>query len=86
MGDLDAALALAEKAVRMLPANVRARQRLCAALVLLGREDDARAAMADLLRAQPGLSLAYVDATYPFKNTDDRQRFTGALLRAGLPE
>jgi hypothetical protein len=42
--------------------------------------------MADLLRAQPGLSLAYVDATYPFKNTDDRQRFTGALLRAGLPE
>jgi adenylate cyclase len=85
-GDLDAALTLAEKAVRMLPANVRARQRLCAALVLLGREDDARAAMADLLRAQPGLSLAYVDATYPFKNTDDRQRFTGALLRAGLPE
>lgn len=86
LGDLDAAVRLAEKAVRMLPANVRARQRLCAALVLLGREDEASEAMATLLRMQPNLNRAYIDATYPFKDRKDRSIFIEALGQAGLPE
>ena len=85
-GDLDSALALARTALKMLPANVRARQRLCAALALLGRIDEARAEMEELLKLQPDLGSAYIEATYPFKIPDEREFFVQALRLAGLPE
>ena len=76
--------ALAEKAVRMLPANVRARQRLCATLVLLGRPEG-QETMEELLRMQPNLTSSYITTTYPFSNPKDEEIFSGALLPAGLP-
>jgi tetratricopeptide (TPR) repeat protein len=85
-GEFEAALGLARTAVKMLPANVRARQRLCAALALLGRASEGQAEMADLLRLQPGLSSAYIESTYPFKIPGERELFIGALRTVGLPE
>ncbi len=86
LGNLDASLALAERAVRMLPANVRARQRLCATLMLLGRVSEGQETMAELLRMQPTLTGSYITATYPFRNSEDQDLFLGALIQAGLPE
>ena len=59
---------------------------LCAALALLGRTDEARAEMAELLKLQPDLGSAYIEATYPFKIPDEREFFLKALRLAGLPE
>jgi adenylate cyclase len=84
LGDLGASRVLAEKAVRLQPANVRARQRLVAVLAAQGRDDEARAAAAELARLQPDFSLDYVDTTYPFEAVEERQPFVAAIRRAGL--
>lgn len=84
LGDSEAARASAAKAVRLQPGNVRARQRLVAALSELGRVEDARAAAAELMRMQPDFALDYIDTTYPFRVDGDRQRFVDALQRVGL--
>jgi len=74
----------AVKAVRLQPGNVRARQRLVAALRVLGRSEEAHTAAAALTRLQPDLSVDYIDTTYPFQMAEDRSRFIEALRRAGL--
>jgi adenylate cyclase len=84
MGDFVASYACAEKAVRLQPVNVRAHQRLVAALSALGRNDEAIVTAAELRRLQPDLSLDYVETTYPFQFSVERDRFIAALRAAGL--
>lgn len=84
LGNHDEAIATAEKAVRAHVGNVRARQRLVAALSAHGAGERARAAAAELARMQPALDVAYIDDTYPFMQTDQRDRFVDALRDAGL--
>ena len=84
LGQLDAARIAAEKAVRLQPGNVRARQRLVAVLAELGHLDGARAQAAELLRMQPALNRDYIDTTYPFQSEVERERFVAALRSAGL--
>jgi len=79
LGNLDEAISTAEKAIRILPGNVRARQRLVAALSLRGSSDRAQAAAVELSRLQPTLDVAYIDDTYPFMLSDERRRFIDAL-------
>ena len=86
LGEPETAATLAVNAVQRQPSNVRARQRLVAALAVLGREDEARAALTELLKLQPDFSIAYVDATYPFAIARQRDLFVAALRRAGLPQ
>jgi adenylate cyclase len=84
LGDLDEAIATAEKSVRAHVGNVRARQRLVAALSARGLEDRARAAAAELAKMQPTLNVAYIDDTYPFMLSDQRARFIDALSAVDL--
>ena len=84
LGDLAAAHGLAEKAVRLQPANVRARQRLVAVLAAQGLDDKARAEAAELTRLQPDFSLDYIETTYPFAAAEEREAFVAAIRRAGL--
>jgi adenylate cyclase len=84
LGDIDEAIATAEKGVRAHVGNVRARQRLVAALSAKGLEDQARAAAAELAKMQPDLDVAYIDDTYPFMLPDQRAGFVDALRAAGL--
>lgn len=77
------AVAAAEQAISINPDNVRARQRLTAALGHLGRTGEARDALASLLRRQPDLSLEYIDSTYPFRLAEDREFFLVGLRKAG---
>jgi adenylate cyclase len=84
LGDFQASRASAEKAVRLQPANVRARQRLVVALSSLGLDTEARVAAAELTRMQPDLTLDYVDTTYPFQSGVERDSFVAAMQRAGL--
>jgi adenylate cyclase len=84
LDDLDEAIATAEKALRIQPGNVRARQRLVAALSLRGFSDKAQAAATELSRLQPTLDIAYIDDTYPFMWSHERERFIGALRSVAL--
>ena len=69
---------------RIQPGNVRARQRLVAALSLSGLNDMAQAAAVALSRLQPALDVAYIDDTYPFMLSHERERFIDALRSASL--
>ncbi len=82
--DFQEAVPFAEKAIRALPSYVRARQRLASCLGHMDRQADARVAMTELLELQPGFSQAYIDATYPFRNPEDRDFFIAGLRKAGL--
>jgi Flp pilus assembly protein TadD len=84
LGNFDEAILLADKAVRAQPGNVRARQRLVAALNLRGQSDKARAAAVELSRLQATLDVAYIDDTYPFLLPHERDLFLGALRASGL--
>ena len=84
LDNLDEVIATAEKAIRIQPGNVRARQRLVAALSLSGSSDAARAAAVELSRLQPALDVAYIDDTYPFLLSHERKRFIDALRSAFL--
>jgi tetratricopeptide (TPR) repeat protein len=81
--ELEQAVAAAEQAIRVNPSNVRARQRLTAALGHLDRKDEARDALASLLQRQPDFSLPYIDSTYPFRLAEDREFFLAGLRKAG---
>lgn len=80
------AINYARRALDIGPANVRARQRLAAALGQAGKLEEAQTALNELLRRQPGFSIAYIDETYPFRNPEDRALFIDGLHKAGLPE
>ncbi len=75
----------AQKSIEANPQNVRAQQRLSASLGHMGRKDEARAALEQLMQRQPDFSLAYIDDTYPFKLAEDRAYFIDGLRKAGLP-
>ena len=84
LDNLGEAISTAEKAIRIQPGNVRARQRLVAALSLRGLSDTARAAAVELSRLQPTLDVAYINDTYPFMFSHERERFIDALRSASL--
>jgi TolB-like protein/Tfp pilus assembly protein PilF len=84
--ELDEAADLNDKAARINPGNIRAHTRLACALAHLDRPDEARAAFAKALELKPDFDTAFVDATYPFRNPDDREYFLDGLRKAGLPE
>jgi adenylate cyclase len=85
LGELEQARVDAENAVRLQPANVRARQRLVAVLAELGHSEAARQAASELLELQPEFNRDYIETTYPFQSAEERERFIGALRSAGLP-
>jgi adenylate cyclase len=74
----------AEKAIEAQPWFVRSYQRLASCLGHMGREEQARDVVQNLLQRQPDFSLSYVDATYPFRKPADREFFLAGLKKAGV--
>jgi len=52
----------------------------------LGREEEARAYMAEGLKMRPDRSLEWVERSFPFKNPAHLQRLLDAFRKAGMPE
>jgi adenylate cyclase len=52
----------------------------------LGRIDDARAEVAEILRLDPGYTLADLSERLPFRYPEDREHYLADLRRAGVPE
>jgi hypothetical protein len=51
---------------------------------LMGKEEEAKAVAADLLRINPKFSLEYVAKTSPYKRQEDKDQLIQGLRKAGL--
>jgi adenylate cyclase len=83
-GMYDESIAAYKKALRVQPNNLFTHLRFAAVYSLLGREDEAHAEAAEVLRINPKFSLENFAKTIPFKNQDDTEHLINALRKAGL--
>lgn len=83
-GMYEVALSIWKKAAALSPNAVDIRLRLAACYSALGREDEARAEVAAVLKLNPKLSLAYLAKMLPYKNQADLEKVINGLRKAGL--
>jgi TolB-like protein len=80
----DEAIRLSREALRQRSDFPGAHRVLTAAAGMSGREDLAKAGMIELRRAQPNISLAWLESTMPFEHDADREHYLEGFRRAGL--
>jgi TolB-like protein/Tfp pilus assembly protein PilF len=85
-GRYEEAIAAQKKAITLAPDNHMAHLRLASTYSLAGRDEEARAEVAEVLRIQPKFSLERLARGVPYKNKADMDRVIDALRKAGLPE
>ncbi len=83
-GDYEEAMRLAREALRQRGDFVGAHRVLTAAAAMAGHLDVASAALQELRRAQPNVSLAWIANHMPIKKDADRERYLEGFRRAGL--
>ena len=59
---------------------------LATSYTFLNRTEDARNAVEEILRINPGFSLEYYIKTSPYKNQEKLDENINALRKAGLPD
>jgi adenylate cyclase len=74
----------AKKAILREPDSLFAHTCLATCYALLGQNDEAQAAAAEVLRIDPKFSVENLEKRSPYKNPEDRKRLVGALRKAGL--
>ena len=82
-GRYEKAIEAAKRAIRAEPNNQFAHTIVIASYIALGREKEARAEAAELLRINPNFSVDHVKRM-PFKNQAENDRLADALYKAGL--
>jgi hypothetical protein len=75
---------LARVALRQRGDFVGAHRVLTAAAGMAGQQDVAAAALQDLRRAQPNISLSWITSQMPIKQDADREHYLEGFRRAGL--
>jgi len=85
-GRYDDAIAAFEKGRLLAPESVFPRAGLAAAFSEQGRQEEARAEAAEVLRLDPKFSVASYVKGMLYKNKEDADRYVVALRKAGLPE
>ena len=84
MGQHEESISILKKALLIRPNVWAFHMDLAANYSLLGREEEARAAAAELLRIQPKFSLKHFEKRDLHRNQADRERKITALRKAGL--
>jgi TolB-like protein len=82
--DYDAAMRHAREAVRQRSDFVGGLRVLVAAAGMKGDAEIASKALADLRRAQPNISIAWIEANMPIRDEADRTHYLDGFRRAGL--
>jgi adenylate cyclase len=82
-GRFEEAVSAYKKAIQIVPDNFTAHLHLAATCSLMGREREARAEAAEVVRINPKFSLDYY-AKHAAINHPERERIVGALRKAGL--
>ena len=80
----DEAMRLAREGIRQRADFVGAHRVLTAAAGMAGRIETAKAALLDLRRAQPNISLAWIAEYMPIKHEAEREHYVEGFRRAGL--
>jgi tetratricopeptide (TPR) repeat protein len=83
-GNYEEAMRLAREAIRQRGDFVGAHRVLTAAAGMAGKSAIANAALQELRRAQPNVSLAWVAQQMPIQHDADREHYLQGLRRAGL--
>jgi tetratricopeptide (TPR) repeat protein len=78
------AMRLARDGIRQRSDFVGAHRVLTAAASMAGQDEVARAALRELRRAQPNISLSWIAQQMPIKHDADREHYIDAFRRAGL--
>ncbi|OAF16229.1 winged helix-turn-helix domain-containing tetratricopeptide repeat protein [Bradyrhizobium neotropicale] len=82
--DYEEAIRLAQESLRQRSDFVGAHRVLTSAAGMAGHAELARAALQELRRAQPNVSLAWIAEFMPIKLAPDRERYLEGFRRAGL--
>ncbi len=85
LGNYEAAAEHLLERIARTPATDSSRMLLAACYGHRGRPDEARAAWAELMKINPGFSLAQRARVLPYKEPRDFQRIADGLAKAGLP-
>ena len=83
-GRFDEAVQKARKAVEWEPKNQFTHLSLASACILAGREEEARAEAAEVLRINPKFSLDNYAKIVPYKDQSETDKVINALRKAGL--
>jgi tetratricopeptide (TPR) repeat protein len=80
----DEAIAALQDALHRNPNFLPTRRLLAVVYAELGRDKEARAEVAEILRISPGASLDLWRERFPYKNSADLERYISGLRKAGL--
>jgi tetratricopeptide (TPR) repeat protein len=80
----DGAMRLARQAIRQRGDFVGEHRVLTAAAAMAGQDDTAKAALHELRRVQPNISLAWIAEQIATKQDSEREHYLEAFRRAGL--
>jgi adenylate cyclase len=83
-GQYEEAITWCEKAVRQAPDSLLDRMMMAVVYSWSGRDEEARAEAAEVLRIQPKFTLKKFEKKLTYKKKTDREKFIGALRKAGL--
>ena len=75
---------LSREALRQRGDFVGAHRVLTAAAGMAGQPDVAKAALQELRRAQPNVSIEWIASHMPIRNDVDREHYLDGLRRAGM--
>ena len=84
LGQYDKGITACKKGISISPDNMFAHLCLVAIYSLAGREKEARAEAAEVLRINPMFSLEFFSKVVPYKDQGDRDRVVNAMRKAGL--
>jgi len=85
LGKYEAAAQHLRERIARTPGTDSSRMMLAACYGHLGQLDDARMAWAELIKVNPGFSMAQRERVLPYKDPADFRRVTEGLAKAGLP-
>jgi DNA-binding SARP family transcriptional activator len=84
-GDYEGAVEIGTRAVQMAPDFINGYKALLAAMGHRRQRREARPFLQSLLTREPGFTVREFVRTYPFKRTEDRDRYGEGLALAGVP-
>jgi adenylate cyclase len=83
-GRFEEAVSAFKKAIQIAPDNILAHISLAATYSMMGREKEARAEAAEVLRINPKFSLDYYAKNLAYKDQSENNKIVTALRKAGL--
>jgi adenylate cyclase len=83
-GRYEEGIAAIKKAIQLAPNDVLSRVVLVSLYMYAGREDEARATVAEIQRIAPKFSVEEFAKALPYKNEATRDRYIDSLRKAGL--